>query len=271
MIVDMARYTGVIDLCASGDAEVLYPFQRHLRIDLRTRSETQIESSSDFNNVIFSLAHEATEGLLILFVLSHAGSRNISAGLEVIGQISRSKNILTIGIFSGEVLSRNENAIGLYNSTFLLNSSEGSSWRSDATSIIRGISDTIVAPGLVGIDIADVKEVLHDAGETLMATATGRGPDRTIIAAKAALRHLSTQSPNFSSASSILVSAFDGIHANIVELDRALQIIAAAFNNEPVIMASLIPDDQMQDNFTIKVFAAGFPHHKFRQFSGTRP
>ncbi len=203
-----------------------------------------------------------------MFVLSQAGTRRISVGLEVIGQISRSKNILTIGIFSGEVLGRNENAIGSYNSTFLLNSSERSSWLFDATSIIRGISDTIVVPGLVGIDIADVKEVLHDAGETLMGTGTGRGQDRTIIAAKSALRHLSTQSSNFSSASSILVSAFDGIHANIVELDRATQIIGAAFNNEPVIMASLIPDDQMQDNFTIKVFAGGFPHRKLRGHGG---
>ena len=174
-------------------------------------------------------------------------------------------------IFSGEVLGRNETAIGLYNSTFLLKSSEGSSWISDATAIIRGISDPIVVPGLIGIDIADVKEVLHDAGETLMGTGTGRGPDRTIIAARSALRHLSIQSPNFSSASSILVSAFDGIHANVVELDRAVQIIDAAFENDPVIMASLIPDDQMQDNFTIKVFAGGFPHHKLRQLSGTRP
>ena len=152
-----------------------------------------------------------------------------------------------------------------------MNLSEDSSWLSDATSIIRGISDTIVAPGLIGIDIADVKEVLHDAGETLMGTGTGRGPDHTIIAAKSALRHLSSQSPNFSSASGILVSVFDGIHPNIVELDSAVRIIDAAFNNEPVIMASLIPDDQMQDNFTIKVFAGGFPHRKLRQLSGTRP
>jgi hypothetical protein len=271
MVMEMERYIGVIDLCATGETEVLYPFQRHLGIDLPIRSESEIESDSDLKNAIFSLADQTTEDLLILFVLSYAVSRKISVALDVIGRISRSKNILTIGIFSGEVLGRNENAIGLYNSTFLLNSSEGSSWISDATSIIRGISDTIVVPGLIGIDIADVKEVLHYAGETLMATGTGRGPDRTIIAAKAALRHLSSQSPNFSSASGILVSAFDGIHANIVELDRALQIIGAAFNNESVIMASLIQDDQLQDNSIIKVFAGGLLHHKLRQFSGTSP
>ena len=270
MIIEMELYIGVIDLCATGKNEVVYPFQRHLEIDLPTRSESEIESDSDLKNVIFSLADQATEDLLILFVLSHAGSRKISVALDVIGRISRSKNILTIGIFSGEVLGRNDTAIGFYNSTFLLNSSKGSSWISDATSIIRGISDTIVVPGLIGIDIADVKEVLHDEGETLMGTGTGRGPDRTIIAAKSALRHLSSQSPTFSSASNILVSAFDGIHANIVELDRATQIIGAAFNNEPVIMASLIPDDQMQDNFTIKVFAGGFPHRKLRHLSGNR-
>lgn len=271
MIMEMTRYIGVIDLCATKEAEVVYPFQRRLGVDLPTLSESQNQSYSDLKTEIFSLVAQATENLQILFVLSQTGTQKISGRLQVIGQISRSNNILTIGIFSGEVLGRNENAIDLYNSTFLLNSSEGSSWISDATSIIRGISDTIVVPGLVGIDIADVKDVLHDAGETLMATGTGRGPDRTIIAAKSALRHLSTQSPNFSSASSILVSAFDGIHANIVELDRALQIIAAAFNNEPVIMASLIPDDQMQDNFTIKVFAGGFLHYKLSQLSGTRP
>ena len=51
--MEMDRYIGVVDLSASGEEEIAYPFQRHLRIDLRTRSESEIESNSDLKNVIF--------------------------------------------------------------------------------------------------------------------------------------------------------------------------------------------------------------------------
>ncbi len=61
MIIEMERYIGVIDLCATGKNEVVYPFQRHLGIDLPTRSESEIESDSDLKKVIFSLADQATE------------------------------------------------------------------------------------------------------------------------------------------------------------------------------------------------------------------
>jgi hypothetical protein len=60
MIMKMDSYIGVVDLSENGEVEIAYPFQRHLGIDLRTRSESEIETNSDLKTAIFSLIDQAT-------------------------------------------------------------------------------------------------------------------------------------------------------------------------------------------------------------------
>ena len=52
---------------------------------------------------------------------------------------------------------------------------------------IQGISELITVPGIVNLDFADVRKIMSDAGPALMAIGTGRGDNRAVEAARAAI------------------------------------------------------------------------------------
>src|SRR6187399_1478973 len=52
---------------------------------------------------------------------------------------------------------------------------------------VQGITDLITIPGLINLDFADVRLVMHQAGTALMGVGEGAGEKRAIEAAKAAI------------------------------------------------------------------------------------
>ena len=52
---------------------------------------------------------------------------------------------------------------------------------------VQGISDIIQVPGVINVDFADVKAVMHGMGMALMGTGTAKGEDRAIQAASRAI------------------------------------------------------------------------------------
>jgi cell division protein FtsZ len=52
---------------------------------------------------------------------------------------------------------------------------------------VQGITDLITIPGLINLDFADVRLVMHQAGSALMGVGTGTGENRAVEAAKAAI------------------------------------------------------------------------------------
>src|SRR6185295_19192311 len=52
---------------------------------------------------------------------------------------------------------------------------------------IQGISDLIVEPGLINVDFADVKSIMSEPGNALMAIGRGSGDQRAIDAANQAV------------------------------------------------------------------------------------
>ena len=52
---------------------------------------------------------------------------------------------------------------------------------------VQGITDLITIPGLINLDFADVRTIMHDAGTALMGIGTAGGENRAAEAAKAAI------------------------------------------------------------------------------------
>ena len=52
---------------------------------------------------------------------------------------------------------------------------------------VQGISDIITVPGLINLDFADVKAIMHDAGSALMGIGRASGENRAVEAAKHAI------------------------------------------------------------------------------------
>ena len=52
---------------------------------------------------------------------------------------------------------------------------------------VQGIVDLLTAPGLINLDFADVRTIMHDAGPALVGLGRGSGQDRAVEAARGAI------------------------------------------------------------------------------------
>ena len=53
---------------------------------------------------------------------------------------------------------------------------------------VHGISDLITRPGLINVDFADLKAIMHESGIASMGVGHGNGPNRTQLALEDAIR-----------------------------------------------------------------------------------
>ena len=52
---------------------------------------------------------------------------------------------------------------------------------------VRGVTDLMMAPGLVNLDFADIRTVMAEMGKAMMGTGEAEGENRAIRAAEAAI------------------------------------------------------------------------------------
>ncbi|HEU5431909.1 MAG TPA: cell division protein FtsZ [Thermomicrobiales bacterium] len=122
---------------------------------------------------------------------------------------------------------------------------------------IGGISDLITKPGIINLDFADVKTIMHDAGSALMAIGYGTGDTRCIDAAKEAI-----ESPllemSIQGATGVLYNITGGSNLTLLETSEAAEIIRAAVDEDAEIIYGTSIDASLGDAVTITLIATGF-------------
>ena len=123
---------------------------------------------------------------------------------------------------------------------------------------VRGISDIIVVPGLINVDFADVRAIMSEKGRALMGTGTGRGENRAVEAANAAISSPFLEEASISGATGILVNITGGPDLSLMEVSAALNHINdVAHPDCNTIFGSVINPD-MVDSVKVTVVATGF-------------
>jgi cell division protein FtsZ len=122
---------------------------------------------------------------------------------------------------------------------------------------VQGITDLITVPGLINLDFADVRTIMHEAGSALMGIGTASGERRATEAAQQAI-----SSPllelSVDGATGILLSITGGSDLGLFEVNEAAEIVqAAADPNCNIIFGSVI-NDSMGDTIRVTVIATGF-------------
>src|SRR6201747_2106070 len=122
---------------------------------------------------------------------------------------------------------------------------------------VQGITDLITIPGLINLDFADVRTIMHDAGSALMGIGTASGENRAAEAAKAAISSpLLEQSVE--GAPGILLNITGGNDLGLFEVNEAAEIIqSAADSNSNIIFGSVI-DESLGGEGRVTVIATGF-------------
>jgi cell division protein FtsZ len=124
---------------------------------------------------------------------------------------------------------------------------------------VQGITDLITIPGLINLDFADVRTIMHDAGTALMGIGSAGGENRASEAAKVAISSPLLEE-SVEGAMGILLNITGGNDLGLFEVNEAAEIVQAAADANSNIIFGAVIDDSLGDDVRVTVIATGFDH-----------
>ena len=122
---------------------------------------------------------------------------------------------------------------------------------------IQGISELITEPGLINVDFADVKTIMSEPGNALMAIGHGAGDQRAIDAA-----NMAVSSPlldlSMEGARGVLFNITGGPDLTLTEINDAAEIINRAADPDANIIFGTVTNPQLGNEVKITLIATGF-------------
>jgi cell division protein FtsZ len=122
---------------------------------------------------------------------------------------------------------------------------------------VIGISDIILRTGLVNVDFADVRTVMKDAGAALLGIGVGRGKNRALDAAHAAITSPLLESP-ICQAKRVVFNICGGPDLGLSEVNAASEVIYKNCDPDAIIIFGALVDPSMGDTVSITVLACDF-------------
>src|SRR6201993_1395376 len=124
---------------------------------------------------------------------------------------------------------------------------------------VQGITDLITIPGLINLDFADVRTIMHEAGSGLMGIGTAAGENRAAEAAKIAISSPLLEE-SVEGAMGILLNITGGHDLGLFEVNEAAEIVQSAADSDSNIIFGAVIDDPMGEEGRGTVIATGFDH-----------
>jgi cell division protein FtsZ len=123
---------------------------------------------------------------------------------------------------------------------------------------VQCISDLITKPGFVNVDFADVKTTMENKGDAIMGTGIGKGENRAVDAATAAINNPLLEDSRIEGAKNILISITGDDSLALVETEEIAKIITATADPEALIITGTAIDQSMNEEVLVSVIATGF-------------
>ncbi len=126
---------------------------------------------------------------------------------------------------------------------------------------VQGITDLITVPGLINLDLADVRTIMSASGTALMGIGEGDGDNRAADAASAAIASPILEA-SIEGATGILLNISGGSDLGLFEVNEAAEIVTKATNADANIIFGAVVDDSLGDKVRVTVIATGFDNWK---------
>ena len=123
---------------------------------------------------------------------------------------------------------------------------------------VESIAELITVPGEINLDFADVKTVMAGAGPAWMAIGHGRGENRAVEAARAAMASPLLDVP-VEGATRVLLNITGGDDLMLQEVQAAADFVANLVDPEANIIFGMVTDSRMDDEVRVTVIATGLP------------
>ncbi|MDA8362400.1 MAG: cell division protein FtsZ [Gammaproteobacteria bacterium] len=122
---------------------------------------------------------------------------------------------------------------------------------------VQGIAELITRPGLVNVDFADVRTIMSEMGQAMMGSASARGEQRAIDAARAAVSSPLLEDVNISGARGILVNVTAGQDLSIGEFEEVGNAVKEFAAEDATVIVGTVIDPAMQGELRVTVVATG--------------
>ena len=227
----------------------------------------------------------------MVFITAGMGGGTGTGAAPAIAKISKEVGALTVGIvtkpfaFEGPIrkkralegikeLKKNCDTLLVIPNETLLELADNSTTVTEsfklADSVLnqatKGISDLINKPGLINLDFADVKTVMHNMGDAIMGTGIAKGDERAILAAQEAINSPLLQDANIKGAKGLLVNISGPQDMTIHELNDASSIIYEEAGEDANVILGCVVDHNLSDEVHITVIATGLNDEEYPKY-----
>jgi cell division protein FtsZ len=129
---------------------------------------------------------------------------------------------------------------------------------------VEGISELITQTGIINVDFADVRAIMHNAGSALMGIGVAVGEKRAEQAARAAINSPLLE-VSITGAKGVLFSVAGGDDLGMLEIQDAAAVITEAIDPEAKVIFGAITDESLKKGqVRVTVIATGFPENPGR-------
>ncbi len=127
---------------------------------------------------------------------------------------------------------------------------------------IKAISDLITVPGLINLDLADVRTIIAEAGGSLLGVGFGRGVDRAKGAAEGAISCPLLEKADISGARGVLVNVTGGPDLSLREVEEVTTAIYEKVDGNANIIFGAVFDKSLKGEMKVTVLATGLKNGK---------
>ncbi len=124
---------------------------------------------------------------------------------------------------------------------------------------VQGISDIILTPGMINLDFSDIRSTMLGMGHAMMGTATARGENAAVEAAKQAIANPLLEDTKIAGARRILINLTGGEAMGIHAVNDACNVVREeAHFDDLQINFGVTTNEAMGDAVKVTVIATGF-------------
>ena len=218
----------------------------------------------------------------MVFITAGMGGGTGTGAAPVIARMARERNVLTVGVvtkpftFEGSRRARAADAgieelqqyvdtlIVIPNQNLFRLANERTGWKEAFKMAdhvlymgVRGVTDLMMAPGLVNLDFADIRTVMAEMGKAMMGTGEAEGENRAIRAAEAAISNPLLEDTSMSGARGLLINITGGEDMTLYEVDQAANRIREEVDEEANIIFGSAIDEDLAGKVRVSVVATG--------------
>ena len=225
---------------------------------------------------------QALDGAHMCFIAAGMGGGTGTGAAPVIAKAARDKGILTVGVvtkpftFEGTRRMKSANAgieelqknvdtlIIIPNQNLFLVANPNTTFKEAfllADEVlqqgVRGITDLMVMPGLINLDFADVRSVMHEMGKAMMGTGEAEGDGRALEAAEKAIANPLLDGVSMQGAKGVIVSITGGEDMRLMEVDEAANHIRELVDPDANIIWGSAFNENLDGRIRVSVVATG--------------